>query len=159
MIKILSSEQIGFGLLVADISVETQHGGSAYQWPKTRPISDLELRPIGDQNGQLTSLRQLYSFRPISDRPEQSSSCLIAVHQRTPLRPISDQRSAYQMPNPRPISDPTFGLSVPLDTNFCKQHTHYSLILYSLTRARDLNVQLTLLTTQPDQSAGSKGGF
>jgi hypothetical protein len=134
--------------------MQVHYTASAYQWQDTRPISDFLPRPIGDQNRELGIWRRVHIYRPISDRLKW----LGTVHQKTPGRPISDESSAYQMPNPRPIGDQPIGPSVTTGLKFPKQNTYFTQLSHAVTRARDLNRELTLLTQQPTQTPGSKGG-
>ena len=107
------------------------------------------------KNSEQRILPQHAACRPISDRHKW----LVGVRQRTSFRPISDESSAYQMPIRRPISDQTVGLSVALDPKFPLKNRPFPPTSYPLTRARDLNTKLTLLTQFPTHTPSSKGGF
>ena len=94
------------------------------------------------KNSEQRILPQHAACRPISDRHKW----LVGVRQRTSFRPISDESSAYQMPIRRPIRYPGVGLSVTVGPKIPIKHTSFLRNSYPLTRARDLNRSLTLLT-------------
>src|SRR5712692_1880761 len=76
---------------------------------------------------------------------------------RNLIWPIRNQTLAYQEPNYWPIRNQAFGLS---GTERSKNVNHFKgLVAYPhpVTRARDLNQELTLLTS--NSTPGSKGGF
>jgi hypothetical protein len=142
----------------------------AYQWPYQHRHWPRKRRPISDQkhglsvtfrvglsvteSSELRILRQPSTCRPISDRPKW----LVRVCERTSFRPISDESSAYQMPIHRPIRGQAVGLSGTFDPQFPIKNTTFLPNSYPLTRARDLNTKLTILTQSPTQTASSKGG-
>jgi hypothetical protein len=142
----------------------------AYQWPYQHRHWPRKRRPISDQkhglsvtfriglsvteSSELRILGQPSTCRPISDRPEW----LVRVCERTSFRPISDESSAYQMPIHRPIRGPAVGLSVTLGPQFPIKNTTFPSNARPLTRARDLNTKLTILTQSPTHTASSKGG-
>jgi hypothetical protein len=68
------------------------------------------------------------------------------AYQRPMSWPINDFCLAYQRLHTWPIGDPAFGLSATAGIGFLNDTAAFSDTQDSLTRARDLNRSLTLLT-------------